>query len=382
LLHETNIKDTTMKALKITLILGTRPQIIKSAPLIHLTEKDSDICMRIVHTGQHYDYEMSKEFFDELKLPDPIVNLNIGSGTHAWQTGKMMIRLERVLVKEKPDLVLVPGDTNSTLAGALAAAKLHIPVGHIEAGARSYNMVMPEEINRRLTDHCSTLLFAPTKNCVNNLLKEGINEKKIHFVGDTMYDSLLRHLPKALEKRVLDKLNLEPESYAVLTAHRPENVDSPERLRKIIEAMVNLKELVIVFPVHPRTIRRLKEAKLQKELSEKNIRTIKPVKYREMLNLINKAKIVFTDSGGMQKEAFWLQTPCVTLRDETEWTETVDLGANVIVGVNPQQILMETKKILRSKCIKRRLKNKINPFGDGKASEKILSTIKEFAHVP
>jgi len=372
-------KVASMETTKTLLVLGTRPQIIKSAPLIHLAKKDSDIDMQIVHTGQHYDYEMSKEFFDELKLPDPIVDLNVGSGTHAWQTGKMMIRLEKALIKETPDLVVVPGDTNSTLAGALAAAKLHVPVAHIEAGARSYNMRMPEEINRRLTDHCSTLLFAPTKNCANNLLREGINQKNVHLVGDTMYDSLLRHLPKAMKEKVLGRLNLKPGGYAVLTAHRPENVDSPKRLRKIIDAMTKLEELVIVFPVHPRTRRRLKEANLQKRIDkEGNPRLIKPVEYHEMLNLMKKAKLVFTDSGGMQKEAFWLHTPCVTLRDETEWTETVDLGANVLVGADPKRILTETKRVLRDKGMKRRLKDKINPFGDGKAAEKILSTIKEF----
>jgi len=365
--------------MKVTLILGTRPQIIKSAPLIRLAEKDPDIDMRIVHTGQHYDYEMSKEFFDELNLPDPTVDLNVGSGTHAWQTGKMMIRLEPVLIKEKPDLMMVPGDTNSTLAGALAAVKLHTPVAHIEAGARSYNMKMPEEINRRLTDHCSTLLFTPTKNCNNNLLREGINKENIHLHGDTMYDSLLRHIPKAMKQKILDKLNLKPGDYAVLTAHRPENVDSPEKLKKIIDAMTQLEELTIIFPVHPRTKRRLKEANLQKQIDrKKNLKLVNPIKYHEMLNLIKKAKMVFTDSGGMQKEAFWLQTPCVTLRDETEWPETVYLGANVLVGTDPKRILTETEKILKNGDIKRRLKNKINPFGDGKASEKILNTIKEF----
>lgn len=368
-----------MKNMKVTLILGTRPQIIKSAPLIHQAEKDSDIDMQIVHTGQHYDYEMSKEFFDELELPDPTTNLNVGSGTHAWQTGKMMIKLEPVLAKEKPDLVMVPGDTNSTLAGALAAAKLHIPVAHIEAGARSYNMKMPEETNRRLTDHCSTLLFAPTKNCNNNLLREGINQKNVHLHGDTMYDSLLHHLPKAMKKKILDKLNLKPGDHAVLTTHRPENVGSPEKLREIIDAMTQLKELTIIFPVHPRTKRKLKETNLQKQIDrKKNLKLVNPVKYHEMLNLIKTAKIVFTDSGGMQKEAFWLQTPCVTLRNETEWPETVNLGANVLVGTDPKWILMETKKNLKNEDMKRRLKNEINPFGDGKASEKILSTIKEF----
>ena len=368
-----------MKTMKITLILGTRPQIIKSAPLIHLAEKDPEVDLQIAHTGQHYNYEMSREFFEELDLPDPVVDLNIGSGTHAWQTCKMMIGVEKLLAKEKPNLVVVPGDTNSTIAGALATAKLHIPVAHIESGARSYDMTIPEEINRRLTYHCSTLLFAPTKNCANNLLKEGINEKNIYLLGDTMYDSLLQHLPKAMEEKILDELDLEPGGYAVLTTHRPDHVDSPEMLKKIIETMMKIKELEVVFPVHPRTMKRLKEAGLQKEISNKgNIRLIEPVKYHEMLMLMKEARIVFTDSGGIQKETFWLQTPCATLRDQTEWIETVDLGANVLVGVDPEKILLETERILKEKNAKKRLEKKINPFGDGKASEKILFTIKEF----
>jgi UDP-N-acetylglucosamine 2-epimerase (non-hydrolysing) len=363
--------------MKVTLILGTRPQIIKSAPLIHLAKEDSDINLQIIHTGQHYDYEMSKEFFDELNLPDPTANLNIGSGTHAWQTGKMLIALEEVLMKEKPDLVIVPGDTNSTIAGALSASKLHIPVAHMEAGERSYNMDMPEEINRRLTDHCSTLLFAATKKSVNNLLKEGINQKKIHLVGDTMYDSVLNHLPEAMKENLLEKLSLQQNGYAVLTAHRPENVDSPKRLEGIVDAMARLADLTIVFPIHPRTKRRLEETGLQKRL-KKNVRVIKPLKYREMLNLMKNAKLLLTDSGGMQKEAFWLETPCVTLRNETEWTETIELGANVLVGTDPEKIVMETSRILRDETRDRKLGAETNPFGDGRASEKILSGIKDF----
>jgi len=363
--------------MKVTLILGTRPQIIKSAPLIHLAKEDSDIDMQIVHTGQHYDYEMSKEFFDELNLPDTTANLNIGSGTHAWQTGKMLIALEKVLTKEKPDLVMVPGDTNSTLAGALSASKLHIPIAHIEAGARSYNMDMPEEVNRRLTDHCSTLLFAATKNSVNNLLKEGVKQKNIHLVGDTMYDSILNHISKAMKENLLDKLDLQQDGYAILTAHRPENVDSPKRLKEIVDAMTQLMDLTIVFPIHPRTKRRLEETGLQKKL-EKNVRIIKPLKYREMLNLMKNAKLLLTDSGGMQKEAFWLQTPCLTLRDETEWVETIELGANVLVGTDPEKIMRETNRILRDETVNRKLKDATNPFGDGRASEKILGALKDF----
>jgi UDP-N-acetylglucosamine 2-epimerase (non-hydrolysing) len=236
---------------------------------------------------------------------------------------------------------------------------------------------MPEEINRRLTDHCSTLLFAATKKSVNNLLKEGINQKKIHLVGDTMYDSVLNHLPEAMKENLLGKLSLQQNGYAVLTAHRPENVDSPKRLEGIVDAMARLADLTIVFPIHPRTKRRLEETDLQKKL-KKNVRIIKPLKYREMLNLMKNAKLLLTDSGGMQKEAFWLETPCVTLRNETEWTETIELGANVLVGTDPEKIVMETSTILRDETRDRKLGAETNPFGDGRAAEKILSVIKDF----
>ncbi len=313
-----------------TLVLGTRPQIIKSAPLIRLASKDEQIHLKTIHTGQHYDYEMTKIFFEELRLTDPIANINVGSGTHAQQTAKIMLRLEKVLQKQKPDLVIVPGDTNSTLAGALTAAKLNIHVAHIEAGARSYNMKMPEEINRRLTDHCSTLLFTPTENCTKNLTREGISKNKIYKTGDTMYDMLLQQLPRAEKTTILKKLKLKPKTYALLTAHRPENVDERKNLENIIEAITKLKPLTMIFPAHPRTQKQLRKAKLDRKLQkQKHIKLIKPVGYHETLKLIKNAKLFLTDSGGMQKEAFWLKTPCITLRKETEWTETIELEANV-----------------------------------------------------
>jgi len=364
--------------MNVTLVLGARPQIIKSAPFIHLASKDKQIHLDLVHTGQHYDYEMTKIFFQELHLPDPIANLNVGSGTHAQQTAKIMLRLEKILQRQKPNLVIVPGDTNSTLAGALTTAKLQIPVAHIEAGARSYDIKMPEEINRRLVDHCSTLLFTPTENCTKNLLKEGINKNKIHQTGDTMYDVLLQQLPKAEKTIILKKLNLKPKTYALITTHRPENVDNPKNLKNIIEAITKLKPLTIIFPTHPRTQKQLRKAKLNRKLQkQKHIKLIEPVGYHETLKLIKNAKLILTDSGGMQKEAFWLKTPCITLREETEWTETIDLEANVLVGADSNRILTETKRIMRDKNLKKRLKEKINPFGDGEAAEKILNTLKE-----
>lgn len=320
---------------------------------------------------------MTKIFFEELNLPNPIVNLNVGSGTHAQQTAKIMLRLEKVLQKQKPDMVVVPGDTNSTLAGALTAAKLHIPIAHIEAGARSYDMRMPEEINRRLTDHCSTLLFTPTENCTKNLIEEGIAKEKIHQTGDTMYDVLLQQLPKAEKTSILEQLDLKPKSYALLTTHRPENVDDSKNLKNIIEAITRL-QLTIVFPVHPRTKKQLcKTRLLQKLEKQKHIKIIQPLGYHETIKLIKNAALVLTDSGGMQKEAFWLKTPCITLRENTEWPETVNLGVNHLVGADTEKIVERTNKILSEReKIAERFKKLPNPFGNGNASQKILNTIK------
>jgi len=366
--------------LSVTLVLGARPQIIKSAPFIYLATKDKQIHLDIIHTGQHYDYEMTKIFFEELHLPDPTANLNVGSGTHAQQTAKIMLRLEKILQKQKPNLVIVPGDTNSTLVGALTAAKLHIPVAHIEAGARSYDIKMPEEINRRLTDHCSTLLFTPTENCTKNLIKEGINKNKIHQTGDTMYDMLLQQQPKAEKTTILKQLNLKPKTYALLTTHRPENVDNPNNLKNITEATTKLKPLTIVFPAHPRTQKQLKKYKLYNKIQkQKHVKLIKPTGYHETLKLIKNATLILTDSGGMQKEAFWLKTPCITIRKNTEWIETIQLKANYLTGANTQKITKTAKEIIKNQeQINKRLKKLSNPFGDGKASPKILEAIKSY----
>ena len=364
--------------MKLMLIVGARPQIIKSAPIIHEALKDTEIEFQTVHTGQHYDFEMSRIFFGELELPDAVVNLGVGSGSHAWQTGKMMIGLEGAIEKLRPDVVLVPGDTNSTLAGALAAVKLNVPVAHVEAGARSYDMRMPEEVNRRLTDHCSSLLFAPTKNCVKNLLKEGILKKRIHLSGDTMYDALLRHLPEADKNDVETRLGLAKGEYAVLTVHRPENVDDLEALKDIVEAVIELKELPIVFPMHPRTAERLKATRLLKRLKEaEHVRVVDPVGYHEMLRLVKDAKMVFTDSGGLQKEAFWLHSFCITLRETTEWTETVELEANVLVGNKRGRIIRKGREGLALEGLEKKLRALPNPFGDGDASVKVIKALKE-----
>jgi UDP-N-acetylglucosamine 2-epimerase len=361
--------------MRLMLVVGARPQIIKSAPIIHEARKHDEIELQLVHTGQHYDFEMSKVFFNEMALPKPLANLGVGSGTHAWQTGNMMIELERMMIEHKPDVVMVPGDTNSTLAGAIVAAKLHLPVAHVEAGARSYDMKMPEEVNRRLTDHSSSLLFAPTENCARNLGLEGFAKKAVTVSGDTMYDALLQHTSAAMRTDVLRKLGLRSEEYATLTLHRPENVDESEPLRRIAKAIMSLK-LTIVFPAHPRTRQRLAETGLLTRMQKNaHIKLTDPLGYHEMLQLIKHSRMVFTDSGGLQKEAFWLHTPCVTLRERTEWIETTASNANILVGSNPKKINRAVARIMRISEIKTKLKKIRNPFGQGRSSQRIISEI-------
>src|SRR3989304_219794 len=274
-------------------------------PFIHLSNEDKQVKLSIIHTGQHYNYEMTKVFFEEFRLPEPTVNLEVGSGSHAQQTAKMMTRLEPFLQEQKPDLVVVPGDTNSTLAGALTAAKLNIPVAHIEAGARSYDNRMPEEINRRLTDHCSALLFTATENCSRNLLKEGISKASVHLVGDPMYDVLLQQLSKAERTAIISRLDVKAKSYALLTLHRQENVDNLENLKSILDAIVRLKKLVVVFPLKPRYRKYQRSFNLYTKLKEqKHVKLIDPVSYLENISLIKNATLVMTDSGGVQKESF------------------------------------------------------------------------------
>lgn len=363
--------------MNILLVLGTRPQIIKSALFIHLADRDKYTNLELVHTGQHYDYRMTKVFFEELNLPDPMLNLDVGSGTHAEQTARMMMELEGFLREEEPELVVVPGDTNSTLASALTAAKLNMPVAHIEAGARSYDMRMPEEVNRRLTDHCSTLLFTPTGNCTKNLQGEGIYKDKVHQTGDTMYDVLLQQLPKAERTGILTRLDLEPDTYALVTTHRPENVDKTENLRGIVEAIAQIKQLTVVFPVHPRTKKQLRISGLDRKIQkQEHIRLLEPQGYHETLQLIKGARLVLTDSGGMQKEAFWLKTPCITLRTNTEWIETLQLGANQLTGTDTERIVKTAERIIEEEDIARKLENLVNPFGNGNASQRILEIIK------
>ncbi|MCC6018700.1 MAG: UDP-N-acetylglucosamine 2-epimerase (non-hydrolyzing), partial [Candidatus Verstraetearchaeota archaeon] len=315
--------------MSVAIVFGTRPQIVKSAPIVYEALR-CGLDLEVIHTGQHYDYLLSQVFIEEFGLPEPVVNLGVGSGSHAYQTGEIMLRLEKYLMGGRYALVLIPGDTNSALAGALTSVKLGIPVAHVEAGARCYDMSMAEEVNRRLIDHCSKLLFAPTLNCKRNLEKESV-VGEIYLTGDTMYDVFLRFRDKAEKSNILEKLNLVDGEYGLLTLHRAENVDDPVRLRSIFEG-IKRANIEIIFPIHPRTANRLREYGISLEHS--NIRIIDPVGYVDMLKLLKHARLVLTDSGGLQKEAFWSKTPCVTLRDRTEWVETVEAGVNFLVGTD------------------------------------------------
>lgn len=345
--------------MKIVSVIGARPQFIKAAPVskeIRQTHREI-----LLHTGQHYDRMMSEIFFRELGIPEPDYNLGIGSGHHGWQTGKMLSSIEEVLLQEKPDRVLVYGDTNSTLAGALAAVKLHIPVAHVEAGLRSFNREMPEEINRILTDHLSDLLLCATETAVHNLAAEGI-QTGVHNVGDVMYDAVLYNIKIAWRSsRIMERLRLQPGAYLLTTVHRPRNTDRVENLRAILSAFESAGEPVI-FPAHPRTQAALKKADLS---VDSNVRIIEPVSYLDMLVLEQNARLILTDSGGMQKEAYFLGVPCITLRLETEWVETVEAGWNVIVGSDMERIVASIRGFQPkgSRCPE--------IFGDGRAAEKI-----------
>jgi len=363
---------------KIVTIVGARPQLIKT-PLISQALKK--IAREIiVHTGQHYDYLMDKVFFEELELPRPDYHLGVGSGSHGRQTGIMLERIESVMKKEKPKVAMVYGDTNSTLAGALAAAKLRIPVAHVEAGLRSYNQSMPEEINRLLTDHLSTMLFCPTDQAVRNLVKEGIRNgatKIVKNVGDVMYDSIL-YYSKIAEKRsaILKNLGFDTRhetrdtGYYLATLHRAENTDDPKRLKTTLKALNEIgKKTPVILPLHPRTKKMMKVHRLFSKF--KNIKFIGPVPYLDMLPLEKNAKAILTDSGGVQKEAYWFAVPCFTLREETEWVETIKSGWNVLVGTSAERIVEGVSQMEgRGRYLKG---NKT--FGDGKASQKIVQIL-------
>jgi UDP-N-acetylglucosamine 2-epimerase (non-hydrolysing) len=326
----------------------------------------------IIHTGQHYSYNMDKVFFEQLDLPAAGYNLEVGSGTHAEQTGKMLIGLERILLKQKPQIVLVEGDTNTVLAGALAATKLGIKVGHVEAGLRSYDRQMPEETNRTLTDHCADLLFAPTAKARDILLNEGIPKQQIHVTGNTVVDAVKQNIKIASKKaktRTRKNLGLKPRKYFAVTLHRQENVDNPDRLGRIVKGLEKVHEdtgYSIVYPIHPRTKKNLEKLGLRL----KEIKTTDPLDYLSFLWLESNARLVLTDSGGVQEETCVLNVPCVTLRDNTERPETLEVGSNILAGTDPDKIVKCAHIMLEKK------QSWKNPFGDGKAGMRIVKILK------
>lgn len=371
--------------MRLVSIVGARPQFIKIAPFARAIARHNrgsatrveDI---VVHTGQHYDRGMSDVFFEELELPVPAYNLGVGSGSQGAQTARMLEEIERVLVQVRPDMVLTYGDTNSTVAGALAAAKLHIPTAHVEAGLRSFNRRMPEEINRVVADHVSDLLFAPTATAVANLEREGLAARAVQ-VGDSMYDAVRHYRVLAASKStVLARFTLEPGAYGVVTVHRAENTNDTARLRRLVAAFDELarRGLTLVFPVHPRTAGVLRAHVAQWERHPR-VRLVEPLGYLDMLNLVQNARVLLTDSGGLQKEAFFLGCPCITLRDETEWVETVAAGANAVVGTEPSRIIAAVAEW------ERRFPNgradfsaAQAAFGDGHAAERTLQALLVF----
>jgi len=357
--------------MKIVTVVGARPQFVKASVV---SQALKSVCTEvIVHTGQHYDRNMSDVFFEELSIPHPAYNLGVGSGSHGHQTGEMLMKIEDVILKEKPDIMLVYGDTNSTLAGALAASKLHIPVAHVEAGLRSYNMRMPEEQNRVLTDHISYWLFCPTQTAVDNLKKEGIT-KGVSISGDVMLDSVLHFLKMAQanpqKTAIYDQLGIAPKQYRLATLHRAETTDGGlEAIIRIFQAFEQLPQRV-VLPIHPRT-RPLAEEAIAKQ-GFQNIQLIDPVGYLEMLLLTSGACQVLTDSGGLQKEAWFMNVPCITLRQETEWVETLNGNWNVLAKLTTEDIYEKAMHTVPDPAARDSM-----PFGDGKASEKIAAALAE-----
>lgn len=363
--------------MKVVTVVGARPQFVKAAVVTRALRANDNVTEILVHTGQHYDPMMTDIFFDELRIPRPNVNLGIGSGGHGVQTGRMLEKLDPVLEAEAPDWVLVYGDTNSTLAGALAAAKQNMPVAHVEAGLRSFNRSMPEEINRLLADQISSILFTPTAQAVANLRREGMEEARIRPIGDVMYDAALFYAKEVQDRKPAGDYG----RFALATVHRAENTDDLDRLRNIMDALSELAgSMTVVLPLHPRTRKRLEDLNLLERYGA-DITFLEPLGYLDMIALEREAALILTDSGGVQKEAYFFQTPCVTLRDETEWTELVDLGWNRLAPpASPKAIkeaiadalVLEPKKIAEGDAAA--------PYGDGTAGEKIAVALLERSH--
>jgi len=351
------------RKIKIMNVVAARPNFVKIAPLMAEYKKWPRIKPILVHTGQHYDIRMSKDFFDQLEIPRPDINLEIGSASHAIQTAEIMKRFEPILLKYKPDVVVVVGDVNSTLACALVSAKLGVKVAHVEAGLRSFDRRMPEEINRVLTDAISDYLFVTEASGLKNLRKEGIPHEKIYYVGNVMIDTLRRYIEKAKKMKILEELGLRKRGYALVTMHRPSNVDDPIVLRRLIDVFGKIsQELPVIFPAHPRTQQNIEAFGLKRKISrmasspdaspDGGLRVIDPIGYLDFLQLMASAKVVLTDSGGIQEETTILHVPCLTLRENTERPITVEIGSNRIVGTNPTRILEEFKKIMTTGSIR------------------------------
>ncbi|MFH1511086.1 MAG: UDP-N-acetylglucosamine 2-epimerase (non-hydrolyzing) [Candidatus Woesearchaeota archaeon] len=354
--------------MRICIVLGTRPEIIKMSPIIRLCSK-LNLEHFVVHTGQHYSYGMDKVFFEELELPNPKYNLEVGSGSHGFQTARIIEGVELVFLSERPDIVMVEGDTNTVLASALAASKLHLKVGHVEAGLRSYDREMPEEVNRVLVDHISDFLFCPTEKTAGIARSEGISKNKIFVTGNTIVDAVQQNIVLARKKSdVMNRFGLSEGSYMLATIHREENVDNKTRMMNVLVGldMVAVQyNLQVVFPVHPRTRKMVEQFKLK---VPKTIMLMEPLGYFDFLMLESGAKLILTDSGGLQEEACILQVPCVTLRENTERPETVEVGSNIIAGTAPAQILSSAEKMVGKKGWS-------NPLGDGKTSQKIIEIV-------
>ena len=369
--------------MKIATILGTRPEIIKMAPIIDEISKRG-INQIVLHTGQHYDEEMSDNFFRDLEIPTPDYNIHVGSGSHGKQTGLMMQGIEEVLLEEKPDIVLVQGDTNAVLAGALVASKLHIAIGHVEAGLRSFDMTMPEEVNRRVADVTSTMYFIPTENSAINLLAEGFSRKNLIITGNTVVDACFRHLEiaqkRGFEEESLANLNIdEMDNILTLTMHRAENVDIKQRVVNIIEALKELNNMNIIFPIHPRTKNTLQNFGLFDELNDlEHVHIIKPLGYLDFLLLTSKSTLILTDSGGLQEEAITLDVPALTLRYNTERPETVTAGGNILVGSDKDAILENAFKILSDEEFANKMRNAPNPYGMGDSAKITVDAIEDY----
>jgi UDP-N-acetylglucosamine 2-epimerase (non-hydrolysing) len=372
------IKKKSPKArLKVMIVVGARPNFMKAAPLLREMSKSPLFDVQLVHTGQHYDIQMSEVFFKDLGLPTPHISLGIGSGTQAVQTAKIMMAIEGPLdsTEEKPDLLIVVGDVNSTLAATLTAKKLHIPVAHVEAGLRSFDETMPEEINRVLTDHISDLLFTTEEAANTNLRNEGVSPHKIHFVGNVMIDSLLTNMDQIDKSTILDTLGVKEKEYGVVTMHRPSNVDKKESFIKIFSALEKIQQtLPLIFPAHPRTKKQMESFGLGERLQNAtNFKIIDPLGYTDFMKAVKHAKIVLTDSGGIQEETTMLGVPCITMRMNTERPVTVDLGTNVVTGDNPEKIIEEVQKIFSGNSKKTTTPQR----WDGKTAERIVNVITQ-----